>query len=170
MRSYVKLYADFWRDHRNAELINLGMDAQFLAMYLLANPHSNMLGVYFLPLPYIAIDIKEPTERIEAALQKLCDINYCQYDKVSQYIWVCDMVAEQVGSLDIKDNRLKPIQTIWNSLPPLPFLEAIYQKYHAPLHLEPRVFPKTTRSIWSNPSTKMDVPPSEGGTATLLKG
>ena len=140
MKLFSKLYSDFWINYDNAEVINLGIDAQLMALYLQGNSHHNILGVYYLPILYIASDLKLPVKKIQTALKKLCDISYCKYDEKTQYIWVCGTALEQIGeNIDIKDNRIKAIQTVWQSLPAkLSFLSDIYHKYHNIFYLEPR--------------------------------
>ena len=78
------------------------------------------------------------TEKVQTALKKLCEINYCKYDTKTQYIWVCNLVHEQIGKkIDINDNRIKALQEIWKSLPlQLEFLENIYNKYYYAFHLD----------------------------------
>ncbi|EKD45293.1 MAG: hypothetical protein ACD_69C00353G0004 [uncultured bacterium] len=148
MKSFSKLYSDFWINYDNSEVVSLGIDAQLMALYLQGNSHHNMLGVYYLPLLYIASDLKLPVEQVSAALQMLCKINYCKYDDRTQHIWVCNMVFEQIGEdVGIKDNRIKALHAIWESLPSkLEFLEEIYHKYHIAIHLESRVFEKPSKT------------------------
>ena len=148
MKSFSKLYSDFWINHDNSEVIKLGLDAQLMALYLQGNSHHNMLGVYYLPLLYTASDLKLSVKKAHAALKKLCDISYCKYDEKTQYVWVCNMALEQIGEdIDIKDNRIKAIQTIWNTLPTkLVFLAEVYHKYQNTFHLAFR-FPSSFDSL-----------------------
>ena len=141
MKSFTKLYSDFWVNYGNSEVIKLGADVQLLALYLQANSHHNILGAYYLPLLYIASDLKLPVKQVQATLNKLCKINYCKYDKETQYIWVYNLAHEQIGEkIDIKDNRTKSLHAVWDSLPSrLDFLEEIHQKYNAAFHLKPRI-------------------------------
>lgn len=140
MKSFSKLYSDFWINPDNTELMQLGIDAKLMALYLQGNSHHNMLGIYYLPILYVASDLKQSAKKVQSALKKLCDISYCKYDEKTQYIWVCNMVLEQLGEdIDVKDNRVKAIQAIWNSLPiKINFLTDVYSRYHSIFHLEPR--------------------------------
>ncbi len=148
MKHFSKLYSDFWINYDNSEVVSLGMDAQLMALYLQGNSHHNMLGVYYLPLLYIASDLKLPVEQVKTALKKLCQINYCKYDVETQHVWVCNLAFEQIGeNVNAKDNRIKSIHTIWQSLPSkLEFLEEIHQRYRIDFHLEPRVFEKPAKT------------------------
>ena len=142
MRSFSKLYSDFWVNYDNFEMLGTGIDGQLVALYLQSNAHHNMLGVYYLPLLYISSDLKLSVKKVQIALNKLCKINYCKYDEKTQHVWVCNLAFEQIGrNVGIKDNRIKALQAIWRSLPSkLEFLEEIYNKCHAAFHLELRVF------------------------------
>lgn len=149
MKNFTKLSSDFWINYENSELINSGTDAQLMALYLVGNSHHNMLGVYYLPMSYIANDVKLSLEQVKITLQKLCKVNYCKYDEKTQYIWVCNMASEQMGeNIDVKDKRIKSLQSIWKSLPLcLVFLQEVYQKYCAVFYLEERFFIKPNSDV-----------------------
>lgn len=141
-KPFTKLYSDFWINPDNAELMQLGIDAKLMAIYLQGNPHHNMLGVYYLPILYAASDLKQSIKKIQSALKKLCELSYCKYDEKAQYIWVCNVAREQLGEdVDAKDNRIKTIQAIWDSLPiKIEFLPEVYNKYHNAFNLKSRFF------------------------------
>ena len=147
MKSFSKLYSDFWINCNNTELMDLGIDAQLVALYLQGNHHRNILGAYYLPLLYMASDLKLSVEQVQTSLEKLCKINYCKYDCRTQYIWVCNLAFEQIGEdVGSKDNRIKALQSIWKSLPAkLEFLEEIYNKYQDKFHLKRRAFENPTQ-------------------------
>ena len=64
MKSFSKLYSDFWINYDNSEIVGLGVEAQLMALYLQGNSHHNMLGVYYLPLDRrIDKDICPPAAR-----------------------------------------------------------------------------------------------------------
>ena len=143
MTTFSKLYSDFWINCDNTEIVNAGADVQLIALYLQGNAHHNMLGVYYLPLLYISSDLGLPVERIQTALDKLYQINYCKYDLKTKYMWVCNLVSEQIGKPKAKDNRIIAVRDIWKSLPSkLCFLEEIHQKYHKTFRLKLRKAPE----------------------------
>ena len=59
MKPFTKFYSDYWINPDNASLMQLGTDAKLMAIYLQSNAHHNMLGVYYLPLLYVACDLKQ---------------------------------------------------------------------------------------------------------------
>jgi hypothetical protein len=140
MKTFSKLYSDFWVNPNNAELMQLEVEAKLMAIYLQGNSHHNMLGVYYLPTLYVASDLKQSVKKVQNALKSLCDVSYCKYDAKTQYIWVCNMALEQIGEeISPKDNRIIAIQAIWNSLPiQIEFLSEVHDKYHTIFRLEPR--------------------------------
>ena len=52
---YVKVCPKFWTDDKVQPLSD---DARLLFLYLMTSPHSNMAGFYWLPLGYIAEDLR----------------------------------------------------------------------------------------------------------------
>ncbi len=144
MKSFSKLYSDFWINYDNSKTLSAGIDGRLMALYLQSNTHQNMLGVYYLPLLYISSDLKLPVEQVKKALKKLYKVNYCKYDARTQYVWVCNLVFDQIGvGGGAKDNRIMGLQAIWDSLPlQLEFLEDVYNKYGAKFKFESRAFIK----------------------------
>ncbi|CAL7964446.1 conserved hypothetical protein [Gammaproteobacteria bacterium] len=143
MKPFTKLYSDFWINPDNTKLMQLGLDAQLMALYLQGNSHHNMLGVYYLPVLYVASDLKLSVKKVQTTLKKLCYISYCKYDAKTQYVWVCNVALEQLGvtaeDINAGDNRIKAIQAIWNSLPiQIDFLPEVYNKYNKIFNLKSR--------------------------------
>ena len=152
MKSFTKIYSDYWTSNENREINNAGIDCQLIAFYLRSNSHSNALGAYYLPLLYISSDTGIPFKQVRIAVNKLCKINYCKYDFELQYIWVLDLALEQVGNvIGENDIRVGALRIIWKSLPQeLGFIKEIYQQYHSKYYLEPRVFEKPVDRSLSN--------------------
>jgi len=57
--------------------------------YLLSNQHSNMLGYYLLPLPYMADDLEWQIELAERAIVALERRGLIAYDYAAQVVFVC---------------------------------------------------------------------------------
>ena len=51
MRDYAIVSPRFWIGTTGRELRRLGPEVQVVALYLLTAPHSNMIGLYYLPIP-----------------------------------------------------------------------------------------------------------------------
>ena len=149
MKPFTKLYTDFWTNYDNSEIVKLGVDGQLMALYLQGNSHHNMLGVYYLPVMYAASDLKISLKKVQTTLEKLCQASYCRYDNKTQYIWIYNAAVEQLGTdIDSKDNRIKAIHAVWESLPTqLEFLEEVYNRYKTVFHLKPRSLSSSLNSF-----------------------
>lgn len=89
-----------------------------------------MLGVEIQSIAYIAHDLGIQTSVVTHALESLKSINFCLYDERTEYVWVIDMAKDQIGEkLEPKDKRVKFVNSLFNSLPNLPFLSKFFQKY-----------------------------------------
>ncbi len=58
----------FWKDEK---LIKVSPNAKYLFLYLLSNPHRNILGLYYLPKLYIVVDTGLPEETVSKGLEEL---------------------------------------------------------------------------------------------------
>ncbi|HZW61290.1 MAG TPA: conserved phage C-terminal domain-containing protein [Candidatus Babeliales bacterium] len=137
MRNFAKVSPQIWINDRGKQLKRLGIKAQFLAFYLSTNPHACMIGIYYLPIAFIAHETGIPYEEVITTLKQLEDINYCTYDKQSEYIWVHDMAFEQIDiELKPQDNRVKGVNDLFHALPDLPFLNEFLNIYSQPFHIK----------------------------------
>lgn len=131
MQNYVKLYSEFWTGETGRALKKLGPSVQVVAFYLINNPHTTMIGIYYLPFAYIVQDTGLQLNKVKTGIKHLCQLDFCCYDERQEFVWVMNMARFQVGDqLKPKDNRLMCINKLYQSLPQLNFLEKFYQKYH----------------------------------------
>lgn len=136
MRGYSKISPKFWTGESGIKIRELGVDSQIVALYLLTCPHANMIGVYYLPLPYLCHDIGLEEPIITCALDNLISINFCSYDYTKQYVWVHEMARYQIAAqLDPKDKRVKAVNDAFNTLPILSFTCQFYLKYYQAFHI-----------------------------------
>lgn len=136
MSYYSKVSSRFWTGE-TGRAIRGDAAAQVVAAYLMTSPHANMLGFYYLPVSYIATDTGIPLEGASKALQRLCDGQFCGYDYQSEVVWVFNMAERQIGeSLEPKDKRVISIGREYESIPNNTFLQAFFDKYGKPYHLQ----------------------------------
>lgn len=136
MRDYGKIHPRFWIGDTGQKLRQAGPNTILVALYLLSNPHANMLGLYYLPKLYIAHETALGLEGASEGLRRSIEAGFCGYDDPSEMVFVYEMARFQVaGELDPKDNRCKGIQRQYDSLPTNPFLSEFYRKYTACFHL-----------------------------------
>ncbi|MFX4760411.1 hypothetical protein ABTB43_06360 [Acinetobacter baumannii] len=129
MREYGKVSPHFWTGSTGKKLRECP-DSIVVAMYLMTCPHANMLGLYYMPLLYVAHETGLGLEGAKKGLKWACEAGFCSYDEVSEMVWVHEMARFQVAeSLKPTDNRCKGIQKDYDSLPANPFLSSFYEKY-----------------------------------------
>jgi hypothetical protein len=150
MREYAKISPQFWIGETGRAIKQEGLEAQLVAFYLLTNPHATMLGIYYLPITFIAHETGITLEGASKALRSLCKVGFCSYDSASEYVWVHEMAFSQIGpQLKPGDNRIKSVNETYLNLPKLPFLQAFYNKYGCAFSLQE---PPTIASPSEGPS------------------
>jgi len=137
MREFAKVPPQFWFNANERK--KLGCHAQLVAIYLLTSPHANMIGVYYLPVNFIAHEIGMTMEEASKGLRGLIEVQFCSYDDHSEFVWVHDMAFTQIcKQLKPSDNRVKAIQETYLDLPEVSFLKAFYDKYASAFLLKNR--------------------------------
>lgn len=132
----AKVLPQFWIGKTGRDLKKMGPEALIVAMYLLTSPHSNMLGLYYIPVQHIAYETGLGIEGASKGLQRGVKAGFCHYDFESEVVWVIEMAKYQIGaSLKPKDNQCLGIQRLYDSLPENPFLSMFFDKYQKSFHL-----------------------------------
>lgn len=130
MRDYSKVSPQFWIGTTGKALRAAGQPAQLVALYLLTNPHANMLGLYYLPKMFISHETGMTIEGASKALARTIEAQFCSYDTETEVIWVHEMAAYQIGDrLLPEDRRCKGVQNEYDVLPENPFLPAFFARY-----------------------------------------
>ncbi|UZQ86014.1 hypothetical protein ODU73_000407 [Thermoclostridium stercorarium] len=75
---YTRVESRFWQDEKMRAVSD---DVRYLMLYLLTSPHRNIIGFYFLPLPYACFDLGWDEKRFMKALQELLSAGLIRYDK-----------------------------------------------------------------------------------------
>jgi hypothetical protein len=139
MRDYAKISPRFWIGSTGRKLRDAGPEATLVAVYLLSNPHANMLGLYYLPEPYIAHETGLGIEGASEGLRRAIEAVFCAYDAASEVVFVYEMARFQVAArLEARDKRCAGIQREYDALPDNPFLPMFYEKYADAFHLKNR--------------------------------
>lgn len=137
MRDYASVSPQFWIGKTGKQLRNC-VEAQLVAMYLVTSPHSNMLGIYYLPVMYIAHETGLGLEGATKGLQRAIEAGFCTYDDDAEMVWVHEMARFQVGeSLSRNDKRVTGIHRTLDALPNTALKQQFKQRYAADFH-----FPK----------------------------
>ena len=69
MRDYAKVSPHFWVGKTGKQL-KKNPEALVVAMYLMTNPHANMLGLYYMPQMFIAHETGLTLEGASKGLQR----------------------------------------------------------------------------------------------------
>lgn len=136
MRDYATVSPQFWLGRTGRELRSAGAEAQVVAFYLMTSPHANMLGLYYLPVLYLAHETGLGLEGASKGLDRAIKAGFCSYDEHSEMVWVHEMAGYQVGrSLKPGDNRCAGVRNEYASLPENPFLPGFFDRYQADFHM-----------------------------------
>lgn len=139
MRDYAKVSPKFWTGETGQELARRGSEALVVALYLMTSPHSNMLGLFYQPVLYLAEESGLSPEGALKGLQVCKEVGFCDYDPVAKMVWVYEMASYQIASeLSPKDLRCKGIQKEYTALPNNQFLGAFFDRYGPRFNLTDR--------------------------------
>lgn len=136
MRDYAKVDPRFWTGDTGKRIRAAGPQSQVVAFYLLTCPSSNMIGLYYLPLPTLCHEVGCTPERAREALEALSQGDFAYYDEGSEYVWVPRMAAFQIeAGLKPGDNRIVGIRKLVGQLKHGPFVDQFLERYAAAFHL-----------------------------------
>jgi hypothetical protein len=116
-QSYRAVYPGFWTGETGRQIRRAGVEAQLLALYVLTSPHSNMIGLYHLPLAYAAADTGMSEQSIRKGLDALAAADFISYDFDAECVWIHEAVVYQAanGSAKTKDHRLTGAVAQWKT-------------------------------------------------------
>lgn len=130
MRDYGKVGPKFWIGDTGKALKKAGQEAVIIGLYLMTSPHSNMLGLYYLPEIYIAHETGLGIEGTTKGLRSCIEAGFCAYDKASEMVWVFEMANFQIAErLLPTDKRSLGVQNAYDELPRNPYLAPFHEKY-----------------------------------------
>jgi hypothetical protein len=133
MRKYGIIRPSFWTD--TVERFKGNADAIAIACYLMSSPHSNMIGLYYLPIPYAVYDTGLGEESIRKALQTLETADFAFYDE--GVVFIPSMAEHQCGeSLHPQDKIIPAIVSELEKVSHEKFRSAFVSRYHEVFHLE----------------------------------
>jgi hypothetical protein len=98
MRDYAKVSPKFWTGETGQALTRRGSEALVVALYLMTSPHSNMLGLYYQPILYLAEETGLSPEGASKGLDACVEEGFCLYDRATKMVWVIEMASYQIGS------------------------------------------------------------------------
>ena len=153
MRDYAIVSPRFWTGDTGRQIRKLGAPAQVLATYLMTGPLSNMLGLYYLPLPTVAHETGLPLASVQKALKGLADVGFAFYDDEGEQVWVPEMACWQIDeALEPSDNRIKKVAKDLREYSRSKFYASFLERYGIAFSLPLEALPKPLRSPFEAPS------------------
>ena len=134
---YRTVETSFWDDPKVAQL---GIDAVFLALYLVTNPNSHVSGLFIFRQSLAVEQTQIPLKRIEIALDKLIKRGFCKFDSERKVIWVINMLKRQYRHGLHKARIANHLATLYETPLIDEFLEK-YKEYSIPYHPVTNVSP-----------------------------
>jgi hypothetical protein len=151
MSLYRKIHSSFWTSGTGKRLRGHPTD-QLVALYLMTNPHSHMIGIYHCPVLFIAHETGIPMEGVIASIERLSDGScmrlgsplqapskgdqrgvsdrFLSYDWEEEFVLVHRMAFFQVGGqLSPKDNQVKGIKNAIDTVPNIPLKRIFLEEY-----------------------------------------
>jgi hypothetical protein len=157
MRGFATISPTAWQ----TDVRKLRGDPMAIATFyhLTTSPHSTMIGIYPLPLIYLAHDLGSPLEGASKGLQRVIDEGICTYNHDNEIVWVHEMAASQVAArLSPKDNRVSSVAKQLAVLPICPISLAFYERYRDPFHFRDQLFLEEFERAFQGPSEPLQKP------------
>ncbi len=106
---YCVVVPSFWSD---PDVRGLDMRGRYLLLYFITSPHSNLIGLYYVPLRYVSVE----TGLDEVAVKDLVDTvlrPFLSYDENTQEVLIHNFARYQIGDmLKTTDNRVKTVNRL----------------------------------------------------------
>jgi hypothetical protein len=134
VRKFASVPPRVWQ----SDLRGVRGDLEALAAYfhLTTSGHATMLGLYYIPVPYLAHEIGCPIEGASKGLLSLIKAGLCSYDFDQDLVWVHEMAADQIApQLMPKDKRVVGIADQLSMFPICPITLGFFGRYREPFHL-----------------------------------
>jgi len=109
-----------------------------LACYLMSSPHSNMIGLYRLPIEYVHFDTGFSEDSIREVFRLFREEEFAFYDEAAKTVYIPSFAATQVArSLNPRDNRIPAIQREVDKTVHVGFKKQFLARYGQIYHLSP---------------------------------
>jgi hypothetical protein len=129
MREYGKISPQFWIG-KTGKALRGHPEAQIVALYLMTCPNSEMTGVFYCPVLYIAQETGLGLEGASKGLARVCEVGFCTFEAETDTVFVHEMAKFQIGEeLKPADNRVIGVQKTYASMPDGLIRRGFYEKY-----------------------------------------
>ncbi|WP_168879987.1 hypothetical protein [Rhizobium sp. P28RR-XV] len=139
MRNFATIPPSVWQT--DLKKLRGDVDAIAVHYHLTTGPHSTMIGIYPLPMIYLAHEIWGSSEGAyqgaSKGLRRVIEAGIASYDEETEIIWVHEMAATQVAPrLSPKDNKVSSVAKQLAALPICPITLSFYRHYRDLFHLK----------------------------------
>ena len=125
---YQRIHSQIWSDEKFRVL---SQDAKYLFIYILTNPHSNGIGIYYLPKQYIECDLEWSAKQLAIPFEELLNSGLILYDFDSRLI----CVKNQIKHNPIENpKQAKSAEKIISSLPKSHLFSVLSEQLNKPYH------------------------------------
>lgn len=136
MREYAKFAPTFWT-RGSGKLLRGYPEAQVVATYLFSAPGSNMIGLYYLPMPTLAHETGLSSEGASKGLRRVIEAGIAHYDDDAELVWMPEAARIQMGqTLQRKDKRSKGVLRELTPFGKHAFVGAFLHRYGDAYHIE----------------------------------
>jgi hypothetical protein len=146
VRSHNKIRSTIWGSGATGRALRDYPEAtRLLAVWLFSNDKSmaDPWGLYYCPRAEIVNGLNVTPAKVNAGLAALGDLGFAFFDIRTEWVWVCNMAAEQV--LGDEKRPLKPTDNMclaankwYGRCPRNPWLGPFFDRYVGYLHIEER--------------------------------
>lgn len=126
--TYRRILTSFWTDPE-VRGRRLSTDQRVLLLYLFTSPHSNLAGLYWLPLAYAAAETGLAIPDVEEWIQGPLSA-YVTYDHATEEVLVHRLARHNIGEeLKATDNRVKALERALLDIHSKPLLRLFFHNY-----------------------------------------
>ena len=144
-RDYAKVASSFWTG-KTGRALRGDPSAQIVGMYLITCQHANMIGVFNCPPMFVAHETGLPVSEVLKAINRLSQLNFCEYDASEELIWVREMAKYQIcDQLQPNDKRVPFIHKEFAKIPECRIKKEFHRRYQ-PAYFIPDYQPEVTPS------------------------
>jgi hypothetical protein len=167
---YQRIFSQIWHDEKFRACSE---DARSLFLYLLTSPHSNALGLYVLPKPYIEADLGWDSKRLAKPFRELLDKGFIFYDDDTATVLIKNHLKhnpienrnQAIACVSLLEKLPKTtlIHQLFEGLKPFakPFMEPLIQRLAKPLPIRYAKPETETETEYINIYISSPSPPDE---------
>ncbi len=129
-QTYSIVRSTFWTGETGKSLKKEGRDAQLIGVYLITCQSSNMIGLYYLPIPLLCHELGMTEEGALEGLRRVSETGFAMYDAPSEVVFVVEMAKQQIGEpLKDTDNRKPKIMALISEMSKCVFFKDFMARY-----------------------------------------